>query len=63
MKISHEPFRAKSLAGQRADWQEEFKTAVADDKNLGLHLNKAVEDMNPLKVLELFKRISAEVGD
>jgi DNA-directed RNA polymerase III subunit RPC1 len=60
MKISHEPYRASKNAGAKEEYLQGFGTAVAENKALGQHLSKAVEDMNPLKVLELFKRVSAE---
>ncbi|KAG5220537.1 beta and beta-primes of DNA dependent RNA-polymerase [Salix suchowensis] len=42
-------------------WKKTFAAAVEAQKELGLYLNKAVhEDMNPLKVLDLFRRISDE---
>jgi DNA-directed RNA polymerase III subunit RPC1 len=60
MKISHEPYRASKNATAKEEYLQGFGTAVAENKALGMHLSKAVEDMNPLKVLELFKRVSAE---
>lgn len=60
MKISHEPYRASKNAGAKEEYLQGFGTAVAENKALGQHLSKVVEDMNPLKVLELFKRVSAE---
>jgi DNA-directed RNA polymerase III subunit RPC1 len=60
MKISHEPFRATKNAGAKEEYLSAFGTAVAENKAISQHLSKAVEDLNPLKVLELFKRVSAE---
>jgi DNA-directed RNA polymerase III subunit RPC1 len=43
-------------------WKRTFAPAVEAQKELGMYLNKAVhEDLNPLKTLDLFKRISDEV--
>ena len=43
-------------------WKATFGRAVQEQKELGNFLNKAVlEDLNPLKVLDLFKQISSEV--
>jgi DNA-directed RNA polymerase III subunit RPC1 len=43
-------------------WKRTFASAVEAQKELGLYINKAVhEDLNPLKVLDLFTRISNEV--
>lgn len=62
MKISHEPFRAAKMAGHKEEWISGFATVIGEQQSIGTHLGKAVEDLNPLKVLELFKRISAEVS-
>lgn len=43
-------------------WKMTFAGAVEAQKELGIYLSKAVhEDLNPLKVLDLFRRISDEV--
>nr|XP_019049688.1 DNA-directed RNA polymerase III subunit RPC1 [Kwoniella bestiolae CBS 10118]OCF28618.1 DNA-directed RNA polymerase III subunit RPC1 [Kwoniella bestiolae CBS 10118] len=60
LKISHEPYRANKMAAMKEEWMGTFKTAVADNSAVATHLNKAVEDLNPLKVLDLFKRVTAE---
>lgn len=62
LKISHEPFRAPRTAEAKAEWVGTFSNAVADDPTVAKYLEKAVEDLNPLKVLELFKRVTAEVS-
>jgi DNA-directed RNA polymerase III subunit RPC1 len=63
LKIVHDKFRAKKTADEMEKWKATFSRAVQEQKELGNFLNKAVmEDLNPLKVLDLFKRISAEVG-
>lgn len=62
IKIIHDKFRAKKTAEEMERWKATFNSAVEAQKELGIYLNKAVmEDMNPLKVLDLFKRISDEV--
>jgi hypothetical protein len=44
-------------------WKKTFTSAVEAQKELSMYINKAVhEDLNPLKVLDLFKRISNEVS-
>ena len=62
LKISHEPFRASKMAEAKKEWMATFATAVAEQKAIAANLGKASEDLNPLKVLELFKRVTAEVG-
>ena len=62
LKIIHDKFRAKKTAEEMERWKRTFGPAVEAQKELGIYLNRAVhEDLNPLKVLDLFKRISDEV--
>ena len=62
LKIIHDKFRAKKTVEEMHRWKASFQNAVAGQKELGVHLSKAVhEDLNPLKVLDLFRRISDEV--
>jgi DNA-directed RNA polymerase III subunit RPC1 len=61
LKIVHEKFRAKKTADDFANWKRTFGTAISEQREIGSLLNKAHEDLNPLKVLDLFRRISAEV--
>ena len=64
MKIIHDKFRAKKTAEEMEKWKKTFIPAVEAQKELGMYIKKAVhEDLNPLKVLDLFKRISDEVCD
>lgn len=60
LKISHEPYRSNKNADAKQEWLASFKSVVAEQGVIGLHLNKSVEDLNPLKVLELFRRVTAE---
>ncbi|KAJ8514890.1 hypothetical protein ONZ45_g7635 [Pleurotus djamor] len=61
LKIIHDKFRAKKTADEMEKWKKTFTAAVEAQKELGLYLNKAVhEDLNPLKVLDLFRRVSDE---
>lgn len=62
LKIIHDKFRAKKTAEEMEKWKKTFTAAVEAQKELALYINKAVhEDLNPLKVLDLFRRISDEV--
>ena len=62
LKIIHDKFRAKKTADELEKWKQTFVPAVEAQKELGLYINKAMhEDLNPLKVLDLFRRISDEV--
>ncbi|KAL0058555.1 DNA-directed RNA polymerase III subunit C1 (rpo31) [Marasmius tenuissimus] len=61
LKIIHDKFRAKKTAEEMDKWKKSFGPAVDSQKELALFLNKSVhEDLNPLKVLDLFKRITDE---
>ena len=62
LKIVHDKFRAKKTADEMEKFKATFNSAVAFQKDLGQYLGKAViEDLNPLKILDLFQRISDEV--
>ncbi|KAF6762523.1 DNA-directed RNA polymerase III largest subunit [Ephemerocybe angulata] len=61
LKIIHDKFRAKKTADELEKWKRSFAPAVEAQKELGLYINKALhEDLNPLKVLDLFRKISDE---
>lgn len=61
LKIIHDKFRAKKTADEMERFKETFSGAIRVQKEIGQFLGKAVqEDMNALKVLDLFKRISDE---
>jgi len=62
MRISHEPFRAKQFADAKNEWMSEFKTVIGETGGIKAQLARAVEDLNALKVLQLFKRVSPEVS-
>lgn len=62
LKIIHEKFRQKKTHPEMEQWRATFSAAVDYDKAIGGLLSKAHEDLNPLKVLDLFRRISAEVN-
>ncbi|KAE9394109.1 beta and beta-prime subunits of DNA dependent RNA-polymerase [Gymnopus androsaceus JB14] len=61
LKIIHDKFRAKKTVEEMEKWKRTFAPAIEEQKDLAIYLNKAVhEDLNPLKVLDLFRRISDE---
>ncbi|KAK4056507.1 DNA-directed RNA polymerase III subunit C1 (rpo31) [Microbotryomycetes sp. JL221] len=69
MRIGHEKFRGRNskivgdeeggvdARGTYQGWRDSFAEAIAETKELEAHIDKAVEDLNPLKVLSLFKNI------
>ncbi|KAL7421304.1 DNA-directed RNA polymerase III subunit C1 (rpo31) [Cryptotrichosporon argae] len=60
LKISHEAYRGNKNAEQKKAFQAAFGNALAENQAIGQHLDRASEDLNPLRVLELFRRITAE---
>ncbi|KAI5480363.1 DNA-directed RNA polymerase III subunit RPC1 [Pseudohyphozyma bogoriensis] len=70
MRIAHEKFRGRNRTkvpdnkegiennkGTYDHWRETFSEAIKDSKEIETHLDKAVEDLNPLRALTLFKQI------
>lgn len=61
MKVVHEKYRQGKKIGSETDtFRNLFTDAIEANSELKLHLNKAQEDLNPLKAQELFGRISAD---
>ncbi|TIA73384.1 hypothetical protein E3P92_01635 [Wallemia ichthyophaga] len=60
LKIVHEKFRAKKTHVEHEEFVNTFNTAVSLSKEIAPHINKAQDDLNPLRVLDLFTRISNE---
>jgi DNA-directed RNA polymerase III subunit RPC1 len=61
LRIVHEKFRAKKTGEEKEAWKRTFTTAIEHQKEIATFLGKAQDDLNPLKALDLFRRISAEV--
>ncbi|KAJ6543970.1 hypothetical protein B0H19DRAFT_1169181 [Mycena capillaripes] len=61
LKIIHDKFRAKKTAPELEAFRKTFESAIEFQKELAMYVNKPVyEDLHPLKVLDLFRRISDE---
>jgi DNA-directed RNA polymerase III subunit RPC1 len=60
LKIVHEKYRAKSKSAELSVFRESFKNAIVHMPEIKPHLAKAQDDLNPLRVYDLFCRISAE---
>jgi DNA-directed RNA polymerase III subunit RPC1 len=61
LKIVHDKFRAKKTVEEMEKWKKTFSSAIEAQRELGSFVSRAVhEELNPLKVLDLFKRISDE---
>ncbi len=61
LRIVHEKFRAKRALEEYEQFKSTFNNAIAAAPDMKPHIGKAHEDMNPLRVLNLFKAISDEV--
>jgi DNA-directed RNA polymerase III subunit RPC1 len=62
LRVTHDKFRAKKTVNDMETWRRSFTPAIEAQKELEAYISKAVhEDLNPLKVLDLLKRISDEV--
>lgn len=59
LKIIHEKYRSKKMAGERQFFEESFKNVKEESREIMPHLAKAQEDLNPLRTLNLFRSISA----
>lgn len=62
LKISHEPYRGNKNAEAKREFEQKFKVVTSENQAVKAHMDRIVEDLNPLKALELFKRVSAEVS-
>ena len=61
LKIIHERFRAKSKEGEMHVFHQTFDEAMKFNPDIKNHMSKVQDDLNPMRALELFQRISAEV--
>ncbi|ORZ16350.1 hypothetical protein BCR42DRAFT_414870 [Absidia repens] len=60
LKITHDKYRMKRVAAELEEFRKSFDTAAATMPELKPHINKAQDDLNPLRVLRLFQRITPE---
>ncbi|KAF8977809.1 hypothetical protein BGZ46_007106 [Entomortierella lignicola] len=60
LKIVHEKYRAKKVAEEYEAFKNSFNSAIESAPEIKSHISKAQEDMNPLRVLNLFKAITDE---
>lgn len=62
LKIVHERFRQRKMTEEAEKWRQSFANAVEFQPEIGRILGtKGAEELNPLKVLDLFKRMTEEV--
>lgn len=62
LKLVHERFREKQHIDRRRQFLGEFDEAVKLDESLAPHLNKAQDDLNPIRIMNIFSRIPPEVA-
>ena len=64
LKIVHDKYRAKKSLPEKEAFQRTFSNAIrlgaGSGTDVGPHLNKALDDLDPLRVLDIFRRISDE---
>ncbi|CAO3643339.1 unnamed protein product [Cunninghamella echinulata] len=60
MKITHDKYRLKRVATEAEEFRKTFDSAAKTLPELKPHINKAQDDLNPLRVLRLFQRITPE---
>ncbi|KAG0246496.1 hypothetical protein BGX31_001773 [Mortierella sp. GBA43] len=60
LKLVHEKYKAKKAAEEYELFKTSFNNALEAAPEMKAHISKAQEDMNPLRVLNLFKAISDE---
>jgi DNA-directed RNA polymerase III subunit RPC1 len=62
LKIVHERYRQRKLTEEADSWRQSFSNAIKFQPDIDRILGtKGTEELNPLKVLELFKKMTAEV--
>lgn len=60
LKIIHERFKGTRHEELMQDFHAQFEEAIKANADLKAHLSKAQDDLNPLRVLNLFKRIPSD---
>lgn len=60
MKLIHEPYRAKSKEDEKQDFLKSFDDVLVSLPEIKSHLPKAHDDLNPIRVFQLFAKISSE---
>ncbi|EXJ94792.1 DNA-directed RNA polymerase III subunit RPC1 [Capronia coronata CBS 617.96] len=67
LKISHDKFKSfnsstaakKQPPPEKIEFDKSFETAKESNSEIEKHLKKAMDDLNPLRTLKLFKRVRA----
>lgn len=61
LRIQYEKFRPKKNSEEKRAYLDTFKHALHENRELSGYLNKGVEDVNALRAITLFRRISPDV--
>lgn len=61
LKITHERYREKKYQHLKDEFMQEFDEALKLNEAIVPHINKAKDDINPLRALHIFSKIPAEV--
>lgn len=62
LKITHDKYRVKRVATELEEFRKTFDSAVSTMPELKPHISKAQDDLNPLRVLRLFQRVTPEAS-
>lgn len=60
LKVAHEKY-SKAAANFREEYFKQLEEAVKYNKEIKSNLNRIQDDLNPIRVLRLFEKISEEV--
>ena len=60
LKISHEKY-SKAPVNFRDEYYKELEEAIKANKEIKSNLNRLQDDLNPIRVLKLFEKITDEV--
>ena len=61
LKITHEKYKEKKYQPLKAEFLREFEEAMKLNDAIVPHIGKAKDDINPLRALQIFQKIPAEV--
>lgn len=62
LKIVHDTFRwiGKKPTFEKVEWDKDLDTAVQNNPDIERFIKRSMDDLNPLKVLNLFKQVKPE---
>lgn len=60
LKVAHEKY-SKAATSFREEYFKQLEEAIKHNKEIKSNLNRIQDDLNPIRVLRLFEKISEEV--